>query len=173
MSTNAWHYTIGERLPAIFESGELRPSDSHIANGEKPILWFSTRPDFEPTATKMGLSVDGSYRGLSVKETEQEGGGLFRFGVSIDRVTSWPRIGSLAGIKTKIKKSLEDVGIRKGASPRQWYGSLDPIPIHEMSLEWLSDGGDWVDHMHHPFFATLETLEPSPAPEGAHPKQDV
>lgn len=171
MSTNAWHYTIGERLPAIFESGELRPSDHYIKKGEKPILWFSTNPHFEPTALKGGLSADGSYRGLSVKETEQEGGGLFRFGVSLDRVTSWPRIGSLAGMKTKIKKSLEVVGIRQGASPRQWYGSLDPIPIHEMRLEWLSDGGDWVDHMHHPFFAPV--LEPSPAPEGAQPKQDV
>jgi len=141
----AYHYTIGKYLPAIFESGELRPTDSYVEPGERPILWFSTHPHFEPTATKMVISADGSYRGLSVEETEQQGGGLFRFGVSLDRVTSWPRIGSLAGIRTKMKKSLEEAGLRKGASPRQWFGSLGPFSIHEMTFEGLNAAGKWVE----------------------------
>ena len=145
-----WHYTIGKYIPAIFESGELRPTDQHIEKGEKPILWFSSNPHFEPTATKAALRYDGSLIGLSVEETEQLGGGLFRFGVSIDRVTSWPRIGSIAGMRTKIKKSLEDVGIRKGASPRQWFGSLEAISIFDMTLDWRNDSGEWVDHLQHP-----------------------
>ncbi len=36
-----WHYTIGQYIERIIESGMLKPTDCFILPGEQPILWFS------------------------------------------------------------------------------------------------------------------------------------
>lgn len=46
------HYTTGEKLRAIINTGQILPSTAHIEPNEKPVAWFSTNPDWEPTATK-------------------------------------------------------------------------------------------------------------------------
>jgi hypothetical protein len=52
MAMLAWHYTTGSNALLIFESGVLRPTSLYVAPPEKPVLWFSTTPYWEPTASK-------------------------------------------------------------------------------------------------------------------------
>lgn len=47
--TLAYHYTDAERLPAILESGELRPNSTHDA--VTPAVWFTTLHYTEPCAS--------------------------------------------------------------------------------------------------------------------------
>jgi hypothetical protein len=86
----AWHYTTGLHLPLIRESGVLRPSGVFIGPDERPVLWFSTAPYWEPTAAKMTpwtsieerlKAPDGGFpfRPLSMRETCEMGEGLYRF----------------------------------------------------------------------------------------------
>jgi hypothetical protein len=48
-----FHYTTGLKLKQIINSGQIRPSTAHVPPHEKPVAWFSTQDQWEPTATKV------------------------------------------------------------------------------------------------------------------------
>jgi hypothetical protein len=101
--TLAWHYTVGLKLPLIRESGVLRPTDAGIGPDERPVLWFSTAPYWEPTSAKMRVrtpqerltSIDGlPFRRLSMQENAEMGERLYRFGLPASALIRWPEIAS-------------------------------------------------------------------------------
>lgn len=141
----AWHYTTGENALLIFESGELRPTSSYIEPGEKPILWFSKTQYWEETANKMLRLDDGSLRKLTMKETYERGEGLFRFGLPSERATNWPKIASLAGMRSKIRQNLEIAGMRDGADFREWCGLLEPVSIFTLYGQKMNADLEWVN----------------------------
>lgn len=139
-----WHYTTGQKALLIFESGELKPSSSYIEPGEKPILWFSHNQYWEETANKAIIEEGGKLRRLSMTETSDLGGGLFRFGMPFDRVVNWPKLATLAGMRSKIRKNLEIAGIKSGADFREWCGLLQPVSIFTLYGQKM-DAGEWVN----------------------------
>ncbi len=130
MVSLAWHYTITPIYFEILKSGYLKPSDSYLTPGEKPVLWFSSNPFWEETASK-SLKDHGMTIHLSMEETAQKAGGLVRFAFPLELLVRWPRIGQQANIKSKERKILEEAGIRRGADPRQWYGTLERINVDD------------------------------------------
>ena len=50
-----YHYTTGLKLKQIINSGCIKPTTAKIELHEKPVAWFSTSPEWEPTATKVPL----------------------------------------------------------------------------------------------------------------------
>ena len=50
---HVYHYTTGTRLKQIINSGAIKPTTAKIEPHEKPVAWFSTSPEWEPTATKV------------------------------------------------------------------------------------------------------------------------
>jgi hypothetical protein len=50
-----FHYTTGTRLKQIINSGVIRPTTAKIEPHEKPVAWFSTQDQWEPTATKVPI----------------------------------------------------------------------------------------------------------------------
>ena len=151
----AWHYTIGLYIKPIFESGELQPADAFLEKGEKPILWFSKNQHWEQTAAKARLDDRGERLWLTKDETAEHGGGLFRFGIEADKLTSWPRLGAVAGMRGKIRKALEIEGFRRGAHFLDWCGSVTPVPVNGLIFEVMGDCGEWIDHSQHHLFAGL------------------
>ena len=47
-----WHYTTGTCFLQIVDDGMIRPATAFIAPGERPIVWFSAHPLWEPTACR-------------------------------------------------------------------------------------------------------------------------
>ena len=47
-----FHYTTGHKLRLILLSGQIKPSTAGIEPHEKPVAWYSTQDQWEPTATK-------------------------------------------------------------------------------------------------------------------------
>jgi hypothetical protein len=142
----AWHYTNGLKLPLIRESGCLRPTDVGIGPAERPVLWFSTAPYWEPTSAK-GWSQpfqDGPPRTLSMQENAERGEGLYRFGLPASALIRWPEIGKRAGIKAALRNSLMRVGRKQGANPAQWYGTFQEISIAGLALQQLVDFRYWA-----------------------------
>jgi hypothetical protein len=149
----AWHYTIGLKLPLIRESGSLRPSTAGIGPDERPVLWFSTAPYWEPTAAKMIArsmkerleSEDGlPFRRLSMQENTEMGEGLYRFGLSASALIRWPEIGKRAGMRAEMRKNLMKTGRQQGADPAQWHGAFSQIPIDGLLLQQLVDFRYWA-----------------------------
>jgi hypothetical protein len=147
----AWHYTTGQNFQMIVESGELLPTASFIAKGEKPILWFSQDQDWEPTACKGWIDpATGTRRTLTRWETFEKAGGLVRFGLPTARLIAWPEIARLARMPKKQADALVAVGLKQGAIPMRWMGTLDSIGRDEWYAidVWDSAGnaeaGRWV-----------------------------
>ena len=52
---NIYHYTTGMKLRSIINSGCIKPTTAKIEPNEKPVAWFSTQDQWEPTATKVPI----------------------------------------------------------------------------------------------------------------------
>jgi hypothetical protein len=141
----AWHYTTTQKAKLIFESGELKPTTSFIESRERPILWFSKNQGWELTANKMMMLPNGEPRHLTMEETFEYGGGLFRFGKPSNQLIQWPRLARIANMRTKIQKAVEVAGLRAGADFRDWCGLLEAVSIADLHCQTMKDWG-WVDY---------------------------
>jgi hypothetical protein len=148
----AWHYTVGLKLPLIRESGCLRPTDVGIGPDERPVLWFSTAPYWEPTSARMRprssqerLAAKDSlpFHRLSMQENAELGEGLYRFGLPVERLIRWPEIGKRAGIRAPLRNALMRAGRLQGAEPSQWYGTFREIPIEDLLFQQLVNFRQW------------------------------
>lgn len=135
-----FHYTVGPKLPLILESRQLLPAGFGMAVSvrEKPVLWWSSNPHWEPTATKV-ISVDGgkSYFRPSVDEL-QKAAGIYRFRLDTRnpealhalgiKLVPWTRMPLVARIDAKETQSMVAAGLKLGATPTHWWGTLEPVP---------------------------------------------
>jgi hypothetical protein len=128
-----YHYTTVEKLRSIIKSGGIRPSNARIEPSEKPVVWFSSRPTWEPTATKCPLTGK-----LGQLVTASAQGGLARISVPPDAApyifSQLPRV---AGTTTATCIGLLVSGLDLGADPDQWRFTPEPVPVslfHEVEL---------------------------------------
>ncbi|MEJ6003695.1 hypothetical protein [Paucibacter soli] len=107
---------------------------------EKPVLWFSENPVWEPTANKV-ISTDGgeTFRRPALRELHEIAGGIFRFrvipaalakrsGAQI-KLFQWGKIQSVAHIAPSEAAAMVTAGLGWGATPTHWWGSLEPLPL--------------------------------------------
>jgi hypothetical protein len=142
----AWHYTTGIGFIGIFEDGYIRPATGGVPRGERPAVWFSTNQYWEYTANKgWSNKIDGTRVTLTMQQTAERCGGLFRFGViPKDAPYDWRQMRLLSGMSTKVANALHKAGTAVGASPRQWRGSFEPVRREKwVAMETMKDGV-WV-----------------------------
>lgn len=144
LGTRLFHYTIGEYLPAIVESGAIRVADANVASGERLCVWLSLHPEWEETANK-AIVVGGERRGLSRDETLKLGGGLARIEVQPEAAPhKWQSYLRLSGVKPKLAKAMADIGMRSGSGPAYWRVSFGPIPKAQWIAIEINHGTGWV-----------------------------
>ena len=121
----AWHYTTGERLRSIINSGAIIPTTAKVPPHEKPVAWFSTSDVWEPTATK--VPAPGKLGQLM---TAQAQGGLARIQVPASaaphRIQDLPR---LAGTTPEDWLGLLLAGLELGSDPNTWRFTLAPVTV--------------------------------------------
>jgi hypothetical protein len=119
-----FHYTTGSKLKQIINSGCIKPSTAHVPANEKPVAWFSTSPDWEPTASK--TSVPGKAGQLITANAQH---GLARITVPASvapyAIQYLPRI---AGASVQDYTGLILAGLELGADPSTWRFTLNPVP---------------------------------------------
>ena len=130
-----WHYTKGRHLANILEDCVIRPATLFVPANERPIVWFSTNQQWEPT--------------VGPKERlELYAGGLVRFGVDPDTAPhNWQTLKELSGMSSKEAQRLYRAAIEEGARPGEWWGTFDPV----LRSQWVSiqvhENGRWVEVM--------------------------
>jgi hypothetical protein len=141
-----WHYTTGENFRAILESREIRPATLYVPKDEKPVVWFSTNPGWEPTATKGIIDeFTGQRRNATFQEMNELAQGLVRIAVEDSAAPhGWEAFKRLSGIRPRFARGLYRVAIGEGAKPSQWFASFEPVPISRwLAVElWTPEG--WV-----------------------------
>jgi len=144
MSAAVYHYTFGHKLRIIKEDGFLRPTGVNISPREVPVLWFSRNPQFEQTAAKAWLQ-NGMVTLMTHSEMDRMLG-IFRFKLITPdaRLYSWMQLQRKARIPPKTICHMIDEGVKRGARPRDWYGSFVPIPLGSMRLQrWNDPAQEW------------------------------
>jgi hypothetical protein len=123
-------------MERIIHDGFLRPTAINIAPDELPVLWFSKNDQFEPTAAKGMITPDGGVKLMTHTQMAQMLG-IFRFSLPDTdiRLISWQRLPMRAKIPKKTVRYLIDVGVKRGAKPNDWVGTLVPIPLPSLVCE--------------------------------------
>ena len=121
---NVFHYTTGLKLRSIINSGCIRPTTAKIEPHEKPVAWFSTSPEWEPTATK--APIPGTAGQIA---TAQAQGGLVRITVpGTCAPYVFPQLPLIAGTKPSVCIGLLIAGLELGGDPDTWRFTPTPVP---------------------------------------------
>jgi len=165
-----WHYTTAHKLEAILTSGKITPATAAIDPGESPVAWFSSRPTWEPTATK--CPAPGRLGQILTAAAQ---GGLVRIAVRPEVAPyRFAHLPLVAGTPPSTCVRLCVAGIEMGADPDDWHFATTPvrqadwIAIERYRFEddlWVTadlQGSDTADPIRH-------GSPPAPIPHGAPP----
>ena len=138
-----WHYTTVDRLQQILIEGELRPVP--LGRKIKPAVWFTTNPDWEPTANRVWHAPEGTVRRLSKDQTIVLAGGLARIGVA-PQVASvdWKTYKSTSDIPPKVAKQIYDEAVSIGSRPGNWLASFKGVPRDQWLRIEVWENEAWV-----------------------------
>lgn len=138
-----WHYTTGRCLTQIKADRLIKCATRLISPEERPVVWFSTRLDWEPTATKAMLNTEtGAFRNCTIDEMLSLDGGMFRIGVDDSTAPhDWNAFKRLSGIRAGDAERLHKVALKEGSFSRDWFVSFEPVPQDlwialEQYLDW-------------------------------------
>ena len=148
-----WHYTTGSQLPTIAQSHGLIPTAPPFASSAAKVLWFSRQQRWEPSAANMEWKRHEVFRTQSQAQAQGRTlNGLYRFGLSRsdNRLLPWPTITRIAGIDVPEALAMVASGIRAGANPTDWLGTMSAISLSELRFQaW--DGTEWKDASLHEY----------------------
>ena len=121
---NIYHYTTGLKLRSIINSGAIKPTTAKIEPHEKPVAWFSTQEQWEPTATK--VPTPGKLGQLITAKSQS---GLVRITVpGTCAPYVFPQLPLIAGTKPSVCIGLLIAGLELGSDPDTWRFTLQPVP---------------------------------------------
>ena len=121
---HVYHFTTGKKLKQIINSGCIRPTMAKIQPHEKPVAWFSTQDQWEPTATK--VPIPGMAGQI---ETAKAQGGLVRITVpGTCAPYIFPQLPLIAGTKPSVYIGLLLSGLELGSDPSTWRFTPTPVP---------------------------------------------
>jgi len=122
---NVFHFTTGTRLRSIINSGAIKPTTAKIEAHEKPVAWFSTQGQWEPTATKVPIpGMQGQI------ETAKAQGGLVRITVpGTCAPYVFAQLPLIAGTKPSVCIGLFVAGLELGSDPDTWRFTPEPVPV--------------------------------------------
>ena len=140
-----FHYTTGNHLPRIIESGFIE-TNSQLEATAKPMAWFSTATDWEHSVCK-SIIEDGVRRSLDKLEICEICNGLFRVEIRSDyTLMDWPETIADSQLSEATVKQLESKGIERGSDPMEWYTSLERVHRGDwIALDmWEPESGNWL-----------------------------
>lgn len=141
----AWHYTTGQKFELIQKDGVLRPAHIGVVAPERPLIWFSTDPVFEPTAAK-AIVVNGVRHMLTLREMYDRAGGIVRLGCRINRLKGGADLRKAAKMQPAMWSVLASIGRRMGASSAEWWGYVGALRLDEVIVEMMNDDLTWPSH---------------------------
>lgn len=146
MDKKFYHYTVEARLEEIIESGKINLATASVANKkEKPFAWVSSNPHWENTATKIVTDGLGNRKSLTFDE-QLEMFGCARIEVESAGLIPWNKAVHIGKMDVRYAERMVEVGIKQGAKPSEWFGSLYPIPMDRWIKAEVYRNGEWVEY---------------------------
>jgi hypothetical protein len=121
---HVFHFTTGLKLRSIINTGVIKPTTAKIEPHEKPVAWFSTQDQWEPTATK--VPIPGMAGQIATAKAQ---GGLVRITVpGTCAPYIFPRLPLIAGTKLGVCIGMLMAGLELDSDPDTWRFTLTPVP---------------------------------------------
>ena len=121
---NIYHYTTGMKLRSIINSGCIKPTTAKIEPHEKPVAWFSTQDQWEPTATK--VPIPGMAGQIMTAKAQS---GLVRITVpGTCAPYIFPQLPLIAGTSPQTYIGLLLSGLELGSDPDTWRFTPTLVP---------------------------------------------
>lgn len=141
-----FHYTPTVRIEEIIKSGQINlASKSVYAKKEKAVAWVSSNEEWENTASKIIFNAFGHSKHMTFEE-QLEHLGCARIEVKPNGLMTWGKLKHKARMDLTMAITMEEVGIKQGASPSEWFGKLTPIYKSQwLKVEEFIDG-KWVEY---------------------------
>jgi len=123
-----WHYSTMEFIDGIFESGELRPTNT-AGFYAAPLLWFSADQAWEAMAATL----------FGRKRSDCD---AIRFGLDCDdhRLMNWLDTCALAKRSRQDRRHAEKIASKRGSNPAQWYATTESIAIDTLDFQLWRNG---------------------------------
>ena len=119
-----FHYTTGLKLKKIINSGAIKPTTAKIEPHEKPVAWFSSSLQWEPTATN--VPIPGKQGRLLTAKAQA---GLVRITVpGVCAPYLFPQLPLIAGTSPQACIGLLLAGLELGSEPNTWRFTPTPVP---------------------------------------------
>lgn len=140
-----FHYTILERYQSIFNDGEIKVATKFVPVGVKPVVWFTTNPDWDETANKGAAMDDGSFKTLNRQSMWEMGVHPIRIEIDPTMVSlrSWNNYKKNSGDSKEVLKGLEKTAKQVGSNPKLWLVSYESVPIRAIIGVSNWDGVKW------------------------------
>jgi hypothetical protein len=140
-----WHYTTGLNFMEIVDDGMILPATAFVPPGERPIVWFSANPIWEPTACKGILMPGGLVRSATFTETLTRGRGLARFGVTRGMAPdNFAALVKKSRMSLAAAEELKRGGKKDGADPCDWHGTFRPVVRAQWKAIDIWEEDHWV-----------------------------
>lgn len=143
-----WHYTNGINLKRILEVKCIRPATTLVPKCERPVVWFSSNQEWEPTATALYVKkvVGGQTCLVPEEEAEAIVKGVWRIGVEQSTAPhGWERLVFLSHMHPAVARGLESAAKAHGADPSEWFGTFHPVTSDKWMAVQKRVDGMWCD----------------------------
>jgi hypothetical protein len=140
-----FHYTVLEYCQSIFIDGEIRVATKYVPANVKPVVWFTTNPDWDETANKDVDFGDGSTEFLNRQSMWEKGIHPIRIEIDPKKVSlrSWNNYKKNSGDSMDMIKGLEKTAKKLGSNPKQWLLSYENVPMEAVIGVCNWDGAKW------------------------------
>lgn len=138
-----FHYTVSEYYNRIAHDGFIRPATEGVPAGERPAVWFSVHPVWEPTATKaIRYRETGEFHRATWEEMQVHGPA--RIEVAPETAPHrWKDYVRLSSASPATCRGLELAAREWGANALHWRVSFEPVPAEKWLAVELWSGTTW------------------------------
>lgn len=134
-----FHYTIVSLLKKILDSKQIAVATIGVPVEERPVVWFSARQDWEPTATPSWNGRQITFEELCKIETPA------RIEINPQAAPlNWKAWRTQSGVKARMAWGLEVTAIRLHSSVAEWRMSFDPVGEKDWLAIEIFLGGVWT-----------------------------
>lgn len=140
-----WHYTTeAHHLPGILRDGCIHPATVGIGPRERPVVWFSSRLTYEPTAIKVARDLPDGSTQLGTLADQIEAVGAARIGIDAGDALPWARLVKAAKISPTTERRLIRAARAVGGSAADWFGVVGEVPRELWRAVEVMRAGRWV-----------------------------
>jgi hypothetical protein len=141
-----WHYTVGFRLANIQLDGYIKTATAAVSRHERSAVWFTSSPDWEPSANRLWRSLCGTLICLTREQTQARGGRLVRIGVVDDYpLLTWDELCREAHMKVGEKRRLLHAAQQWGSDPQNdWWGTFERVFAKDWAAVETFEENRWL-----------------------------